>query len=551
MTRACTALASAWFACVAAGQAAAPPAELLDQGLLAYKDARYEDAARALRAALAARPSYEGWLTLGLALGRLERFGEARAAFDAALRLDARRPEAWVESGGLAFLERDYPRAARDLERALERGSTGDDYARDLLASSLHLLGRSDDALRLWNRAGRPLLTRVRLSGLVATREVVVRRELSLREGGLLDLGELRRSRLRLRELQAFERVTLRPVPEGEGRAELELALLERHGFFASRADFIASSLMNALQGRARLRYTNLDGAALNLGGELRWQQNRPRAALTGEWPRPFGVPATLRLEGFRGRQLYDVDGEVLLRSRGAGLVLRHVAGPGSIVQLDLRARQRRFSAARPDARGGLVFGGELGLEQRLLESQRLTLDAGVRAFHTLPGTRPGLRFFRGVATLEGRALLAAPDGSSLERSVLALRLRAGQAGRDAPLDELFAPGGSPEMELPLRAHRQLRRGVVGATPLGRSIALANLEWRRRVLNATALQVGVAIFYDGARIAGRPGVGPRVLHDVGLGLRLQLRGAQALRVDFGHGLSDGRNAMFLGLGQVF
>jgi hypothetical protein len=530
--------------------APAPPESALETGLRAYREGRTAEAATRLEAALAASPDYEGWLTLGLAYGRLQQFAPARRAFDAAVALAPRRPEAWVERGGLAFLEHDYPRAVADLQRALARAPE-DGYARDLLASSLHLAGRADEALALWNRAGQPLLAQVRLTGLVHTRERVVRRELAFGEGRLLELGALRRGRLRLIELGIFDRVTLRPLPRGDGQADLELALGERHGFFATRADFLASTAIGALQGRARLRYRNLGGAGVSLGGEVRWQPNRPRLELSGEWPRPFGLPVTLRVQGFRGRQRYDVGEEVLERSRGLDLVLRHVAGPATVVQLDLRTRERRFSRPRPDAPSGAVVGPELGIEQRLVDAYRLKVDAGLRAFGTLPGLGSDLRYFRAVATLEGRVFLAPPEGASLERSVLALRLRGGHGGRGTPLDDLFAPGGSPDMELPVRGHRQLRGGTLGATPLGRSLMLMNVEWRRRVWSGTALQAGVVVFYDSARIAGRPEGPPATLHDVGVGLRVALRGASTLRVDFGHGLRDGRNALFVGLGQVF
>lgn len=533
-----------------AQEAPAPAESALEAGLRAYREGRPADAAAQLESALRATPDYEGWLTLGLARGRLEQFPEARRAFDSALALDPRRPEAWIERGGLAFIEKDYPRAIADLRRGLDR-APGDDYGRDLLASSLHLAGRGDEALALWNRAGQPQLAHVRLSGLKHTRERVVRRELAFAEGRPLELRDLRRSRLRLGELGIFERVTLRPVPLGGGQADVEAALVERHGFFSTRTEFLGGAAVGALVGRARVRYRNLGGAAVNLGGELRWQTNRPNLSLSGEWPRPFGLPATLRLEGFRGRQLYDVDGKVLERRRGFDLVLRHVAGPATIVQLDLRTRDRRFSRPRPDAPGGFVAGPEAGLEQRLVDAYRLKLDAGLRAFRALPGLGSELGYFRGVATLEGRVFLAPPEGSPLERSMLALRLRGGHGDRRTPLDDLFAPGASTEMELPLRAHRQLRDGTLGATPLGRSLVLVNVEWRRRLWSGTALQAGMVVFYDGARIAGRPDGAPVTLHDVGAGLRVALRSGSTLRVDLGRGLTDGHTAVSAGLGQVF
>ncbi len=530
--------------------AQAAPETALQAGLRAYAEGRYEEAATQLAAAQAQTPTFDGWLTLGLAYGRTQRFAQARQAFDAALALDARRPEAWLERGGLAFLERDYPAATRDLEQALLRAPT-DAYARDLLATSLHLAGRGEDALRVWNRAGQPLLARLTLSGLEATRERVVRRELTLSEGDVLSLGDLRRSRLRLRELGIFERLTLRPSPLGDGRADLEAAFVERHGLYTTRVEFAASSAILATQGRARLRYANLGGAAVNLGAEWRWQTRRPQVGLYAELPRPFGLPATLRVQGARGRQAYDSGGEVSAHTRSLDVVVRHVAGPGTLVQLDLRARSRRFSRPRADAPQGLVLGPELGLEQRLLDGGRLELDAGLRLFHSLTALGADLSYGRAIATLEGRVFLASRDGTAVERSLLAFRLRAGRAGAATPLDELFAPGASPEMELPLRAHRQLRRGVIGATPMGRALVLGNVEWRRRVWSSAALQTGLVAFYDGARIAAREPATAARLHDVGLGLRVALRGAATLRADYAWSLSDRGRSFSLGLGQVF
>src|SRR5262249_6629550 len=113
-----------------------------------------------------------------------------------------------------------------------------------------------------------------------------------------------------------------------------------------------------------------------------------------------------------------------------------------------------------------------------------------------------------------------------------------------------FAPGGGPDMELPLRAHPQAMDGALGAAPLARSIDLLNLEWRPRLAPKSLIQLGFVLFFDGASVAdtlepGRPG-----FHDLGLGLRLGLAGA-LVRLDFGHGLTDGKNAFFFGMNQVF
>lgn len=494
-------------------------------------------------------PSYDDLLAQGLAAGRDGRLAEAGSAFDRAIGLDPKRPEALVERGGLRFLESRYDAAVSDLERALRLREDG--YTRDLLASSLYLAGRGDDALACWNAMRRPLVGALAINGLERTKDRVARRELSLSEGGLLDLGELRASRARLRETGVFERVTLRPIPRGEGRADLEVALVERHGLYQSLTDFVASTLVNALNRRVRLRYSNLAGSGLSFGGQYRWQANRPEASLAMDWPRPAGLPFYVHVLSFRGEQAYDLGDAFVRRSRGIDVSLRRVLGAHGVGSLALRARDRTFTRPDPVAPPGLVLGIEAGLERRLVDAHRQRLDSSARVFQALPAVGSDLRFTRAVASLQYQGLLSRPDGSSIERSVLAARVLWGGGSDETPLDEMFAPGGSQDMELPLRAHYQTRRGVLGEVPIGRSLVLANLEWRSRVKDAPAGQLGIVVFADIGHVGQPVRGGRQTLVDTGFGLRLALRAGPLIRLDFGHGLTDGRNALFVGLGQVF
>jgi hypothetical protein len=525
-----------------AGQQSRDSAEA---GIAAYREGRFEDAVVLLEDA--ASPSYDQLVTLGLAQGRLSRLGDAAKAFERAIAVDPARPEAWVERGGVRFLENRYDIAIQDLEAALERRD--DPYVRGLLASSLHLAGRTDEALRNWNAIGEPRLRHVSLLGLAHTRDAVARRELSLGEGEVLDLGRLRESRRRLGEVGVFDRVTLRPVPRGSGQADLEVALVEQHGLANGLVDFAVGASLNLLYERVRLRYANVAGTGVSVSGQVRWDENRPELALGIAVPRPFGLPAYLHVQGFRGRQAYETGEAITRRSRGLDMGLRHVFGPNTTGQLAVRVRDRSFSVPSPDAPPGSILGLEAALERTLVETRRQRLDASARFFSTMPGS--DLVFTRAVATLSARFQLRPPDGTAIEPSVLAVRGLWGRGSGGAPLDEMFAPGGSPDMELPLRAHRQTTRGVLGTTPLGRSIGLANVEWRKRIVDRPQFQAGFVLLYDAARIASRPDGNARTLHDAGAGLRIGFRGAPVLRIDVAHGLSDGKNALFVGLGEVF
>lgn len=498
---------------------------------------------------LAPGQDYDALVALGVAEGKAGRLAESAALFDRALALDPTRPEALVERGGLRFLEGRYDAAARDLGAALRLRD--DDYARDLRASALHLAGRWDEALAEWNRLGRPTLRTLTIGGLEKTRDTVARRELLPREGELLRLAEVRRSRLQLREAGAFERVTLRPVPLAGGRADVEVALVERHGLAHGWLDFVVGTGVAAIQGRAPLRYSNVAGQGVAVAAEYRWQENRPQASAVVEWPRPLGLGAYLRVAGFRGRQLYDVEGETLAQRNGFEAGLRRVLGPATVGELRFRLVDRTFDQEHPQAADGRVSGLRARVEHRLVDGNRFTLDAGASAFGASPSLGSQLEFARGLARVSAKTWLLDNDRSALERSALALQVSVGYASAATPFDEAFAPGASPEMELPLRGRRQADDGVLGRTPLVRRLLLGNLEWRKRWVGGGAFQAGTVLFYDGAGLAEGYGGPTGPFHDVGFGVRLVFPGASILRVDVGHGLTDGRTTASIGLGHAF
>jgi hypothetical protein len=498
-----------------------------------------------------AEEGYDALVSRGVALGREGRYEEAARTLDAAVARDASRPEALVERGGLRFLEKRYEDAVRDLRAALRLRE--DDYTRDLLASSLHLAGRSDEALSAWNPLGRPIVGEIEIGGLVHTIDRVAGREIAFAAGEVLTLDRVRETRLRLADVGVFDRVTVRPVPRGDGKADVTVALLERHGLFRGPVDLAVNVCTNLLFERVRPRYWNIAGSGISVGGQYRWEENRPDLSVQIDWPRPLGLGGNLRVTAFRGRQLYDLGEPLLRRSRGLDVSLRRVLGSRTAGQLAFRTRDRSFSRADPDAPGGDIVGFEVGLDRVLLDTQRQRIDGSLRLLSSRRELGSQVPFSRGTLSISYRAFLTPPEGAFLERSVFAARVYAGHGGDGMPIDEMFAPGGSPEMELPLRAHRQTRKGTLGATPLGRSLTLTNVEWRIRVVRSALIQAGVVLFYDAAWIRGTPSASDRdhALHDVGMGIRLALGGSSILRFDYAHGLTDGKHSFFMGLNQVF
>ena len=129
--------------------------------------------------------------------------------------------------------------------------------------------------------------------------------------------------------------------------------------------------------------------------------------------------------------------------------------------------------------------------------------------------------------------------------------MHVGRGGDRTPLDEMFTPGASSQMDYPLRGHYVRRGGILGGTAIGRDLDLLNVELRQRIADRPHFQLGAVAFYDGARLDTTAQGGARKMNDVGLGLRLAIRGL-IMRIDHGRSLcGDGKNAWTGGIGQVF
>ncbi len=316
--------------------------------------------------------------------------------------------------------------------------------------------------------------------------------------------------------------------------------------------DFLVATGVNLAWRRLRLRYSNLGGTGVSLGGSWRWQENRPETALQLQWPRPFGLMGTVSIAGFRGEQAYDLGSAFDMRRRGIDAGVRHVLGGGAVASIGVRARDRQFSAVREDAPAGRLVGVEAGLDTRLVETRRHRLDATVRLFAAGAATGSDVGYAQADGEMRYDAVLSRPEGLSVERSVLAVRVRGGWGSDGVPVDEMYAPGVSPESDLPLRAHPLTRGGALGANPIGRSVLLVNADWRQRLRHRTSWDFGAVAFADTASV-WRPAQGSAAkwLLDVGVGLRFSLLAGPTVRIDHAWGLVDGRRTLFVGLSQAF
>ena len=311
----------------------------------------------------------------------------------------------------------------------------------------------------------------------------MARRELTVEPGEMLELADLRKSRLRLEEVGVFGKVVLRPVLREEGKADLEVALKERHAF-GGIVEFLGKGAANAITEKVRLTYYGLFGRAINVGGYYRWEKQRPKKSILLEWARPLWIPFYFRTVADRETQPFDVGGPTIMKAEGVEVGARRVLGSRTVIQLGFRNRDRQFSDVRADTPPGVVRGLSLGLEHRFWESQRRKLDWSLSGFKAGKPLSSDVEYTKAVTALRYEDILSTPDDTDMEKSVIVARVLGAWGDDDTPLDDLFALGvGSSDVDFPLRSYKLREDGVLGFSPMGRGLGLFNVEWRQRLVN--------------------------------------------------------------------
>src|SRR6266702_2392956 len=92
------------------------------------------------------------------------------------------RPRLMIELAGIAYREKQFSEAKRNLRRALTL-NPNDDYANNFLASIYFQEGNLEAALKYWNRAGKPKLEDLTFQPALKLRPLVLDRAFSYARG--------------------------------------------------------------------------------------------------------------------------------------------------------------------------------------------------------------------------------------------------------------------------------------------------------------------------------------------------------------------------------
>ncbi|MCU1382808.1 MAG: hypothetical protein JWL71_1505 [Acidobacteria bacterium] len=457
---------------------------------------------------------------------------------DAALNeVRAQCPEAagpLRELAGVRFAEQRWADAAALARDALTHDAH-DEYALDVLGSSLFMQDDDLGALRAWNRIGKPRVNRVRIDGLHHTRYQTVAEVIAIQPNMLLTADVFERARRRIAALPDHAATRLAVKPEADGFATVDVVVVELSAVPRGTIEWAGAVARTVANEEIDVAIPGVSGQGEVWSAGWRWWSHRPGVSVG------FAAPGVRRLPGvwrFDGSWQSDTYGG----ARESRIVESRTHG-GVTVGDWLSGRVRYAASAGLDAWSGgrkaASIGGSL---ERAAFTDRLSLTVDATQWAPLTG---GAAF----RSLGARALAR----SSPDTRGWVVR---GAAGIERVSDEapfaLWPGAGEGQVRAPLlRAHPLLSDGVVdltGASAFGRTLTFGSAELQRWLERPSIVRLGIAGFADAARASRQAAAGATPVQiDLGVGLRIKIPGTPGvLRGDVAHGLRDGANTLTFG-----
>jgi tetratricopeptide (TPR) repeat protein len=522
-----------------------------------FEQEHWQELAHLLEAA--PRPSADLNYYYGVALAHLERWQEARSALLAGDRLapgDKRFP---IELAGVAFKQNRFSTATRYLHRAL-RLDPKDAYANDFLATIYYLEDNLEAALKYWNRVGKPAITEVRNAPALRIRPALLDRTFAFAPASILTLNELLASQARVRLLEIFPGYRFEIDARGDGNFDAVFRAQELNGFGNTKLEALVRTFSGIIFEEITPEYYNIHGTAVNILTRYRFNTDKRRAdagfsaPLKGnpKWRYRFGIDVrnenwTIQTS-FTGPSTFL--GALNLRREAIAAEIRRLVGARWSWSLGAEVSHRDFRNVIPGtaltpqllAEGYQVKQvAALGYELWRSPERRVTVTSGIESEAGRIWSTPGQAFEKLQASLETRwspKLL----GNDWESHV---RLRGAKTFGEIPFDELFMLGVEHDNDLSMRAHKGVRDGEKGSSPLGQNFVLANWATDKNIFANGYLTVTLGPALDiGKSWDPSPGLGShKWLFDAGIVAKLRVLGVGVV-LSYGKDLRSGNNAYF-------
>src|SRR5262249_1818803 len=230
----------------------------------------------------------------GIALFRLERWDEAKRAFQNGLRQQPDDKRFSLELAGVFFKQKNYAEASDYLRRALRLDPT-DPYGNDFVASVYFLQGNLEAALKYWNRVSKPQINEVRLDPTPKVDPALLDHIFAFAPATALGLPELQTTEARVGGLRIFPNYRFDLEARSDGKFDVVFRARERNGWGGSKWEGLLSLFRGLPFQTIHPEFFNIRRRAINFESLVRWdaQKRRLRATLSG----PFSENPTWRYQ--------------------------------------------------------------------------------------------------------------------------------------------------------------------------------------------------------------------------------------------------------------
>ena len=535
-----------------------PEASRLAAAQSAFDAGRWDEAAR-LSQGPADQPAELDFLR-GLALSRLEKWDEAKVAFETGARKSPRDSRFPVELAGIAYKQKNLRLAKQDLRTALNL-NPDDAYAQEFLATIYFLEGNLEAALKFWNLEDKPRLRSVAFMPSVRLSEPLRNRALAFNAPQVLTSSALLTTESRLDNLGILSSRRIALTPADSGTYDLTLHLAERNLWGDSKAQGLVALFSGLPYATVYPGLYNLGHRAVNLTSLARWDAEKRRFFVEASLP-VYGDPGLrLRIYADARNENWNLSQTFTGTASLTDLNIRRIAAGGEFNQVvngrwswsaGAEAANRNFrNLSSPLSAtehvfftGGNSLAGWVGAARTVVRApeRRFNLDSSVQA-------RAGREFASSLgpfATFQGRLNAHWFPRDKGDDYQMQARIRAGATAGKASLDELFQLGVERDNDLWMRGHAGTTDGRKGTAPLGRRYFLASWEMDKNIYQNGLFSVKIGPFLDSGAIADSSGLfgSQRWLWDSGLQCKVRILGGVTVVFSYGQNLRGGKGVFY-------
>ncbi len=554
------------FSCglCAAGQNAGPGDSALEEARRLNAEQRWQDLELLLEPIH--ERSAEMDFYFGTALARLDRWAEAKSAFEAGRKLAPRDPRFPVELAGAAFKTKHYSQAAHLLRQSIKL-DPHDAYANNFLGTVYFLEENLEATLKYWNRVDKPQIAGIQEEPEPKVAPALLDRAFAFAPADMLNLSEFLNTDTRVRGLEIFPQYQWELKARDDGEFDVGFRSRERNGFGNSRMEGIVLFLRGLPFSSVDPEYFNLHNGAMNFVSMYRWDAQKRR--ILAEFSSPFEqsakyryvIGADMRNEQWVIRKSFTGPapalGSLNLRDEELRLDLTSHSGDRLRWSVGTAISHRDFRSVEegtvltPEllAKGyQLKQCAELASTLWRVPERRFIVNAGISSEAARLWSQRNESFEKLRGAL-GWHWFPKAEGDDYE---MQHQLRFGRTFGQSPFDELFMMGLERDNDLTMRAHIGTRDGRKGSAPLGRDYILSNWEADKDVWGNGILTMKLGPFFDTGEITD-PASGQAAalgshewLCDIGAQAKLRVFGSGVV-FSYGKDLRSGNNAFYVTL----